>query len=246
MPAKPKLPLASWDHKFATLCLSHQRRALLKDFADGVRPGMSKAEALYQLIDHALPEAKVAAPTPEAQSASDLAARSAAALESVAAALAPLEALMGGASVPAAWDAPSPDQTPRPPMEQPGATAALPSPGALAARAWIDGATARLGPSASRLELTMNCVAVEFKQREPRLVFEVSRIGVDGNAHYRGNATLPRLAISVPRRTGEPDIGVAELAGGVLLTASSAGKQWRCALSRAAESQPQALLQFDC
>ncbi|URI09439.1 hypothetical protein MW290_28150 [Aquincola tertiaricarbonis] len=207
---------------------------------------MSKAEALYQLIDDALPETKVAAPNAEAQAARALAARSAQALESVAAALAPLESLMGGSGLPERWDARSSGEARGPANERPAPSAAPLRPATLTARAWIDAALARLGAGASRLELNMKCVAVEFNGGAPRLVFEVSRIGVDGKAHYRGHSNLPLLALSAHRRIGEPEIGVGALAGGVSLDASAAGKEWICALLKSAEPHSTALMRFHC
>ena len=95
MAAKPGPPSSSWDHRIATVALSARRRRALQEFAATVRPGMTKAEALYELIDRASIATMATAENREAEEARAIAMRSTQALESVAAALAPLLSATG-------------------------------------------------------------------------------------------------------------------------------------------------------
>ena len=88
-----------WDAKQVAIALSAERRAALRAFADSVEPRMSKSEALYALMDIALPTApgwnrRVDMAREAALTSASAADRCAAALEQVSLALAPLDGLI--------------------------------------------------------------------------------------------------------------------------------------------------------
>jgi len=219
--------LTSWDHRQATIALSKPRRELLRAFADSVGPGLSKPEAVYALIDRALPLVVVAVPNPEAEANREVAHRSAEALERVAAALAPLEDLISADREPLTAE-----------VGEAG------EPRVLGIGEWVSAALARLNMSPAKLSLTMRCLAIDLAERRALLRFSVSRLELDGDARYAATAALPglRIAIDLPNRSS--DISLAALAAGVSVSCARGARGWNCELLAAGSASREPLHRF--
>ncbi len=224
---------SEWESKKAGVALSKARRAALREFANGIDPSMSKAAALYALID-TLAASRAASEDPEAQAARDFArssaeaaARCASALERVCAALAPLDALISAdASAPA------------PEGGQPRA--------ALGPKEWIAGALARLGAKPARIGMALTWRSIEARARGVELRFTVSRIEIDGRALHAQGAGLPILAINDGLASALADISPATLAGGANLVCAGTGRGWKCELRAAGADAHPPLHCFQC
>ena len=226
MSAKPEL--TSWDHRQATLALSKTRRKALKVFADSVGPGLTKPEAIYALIDAALPLKPLPAPNPEAQATREIARRSADALEMVAAALAPLEGLISGER-----------EAPALAADDTG------PPSALGPAEWIGGALARLNMSPGKLSLTMHCRAIDLAGPRALLRFEVSRLELDGDARYAANAALPALRLAINLLPRSSDISLGALACSALLRCERGPRGWSCELLSEADPSREPMHRFE-
>jgi len=219
-----------WDAKHVAIALSAERRAALRAFADSVEPGMSKAEALYALMDIALPSA--ACSHPQSDAASELARmsaavadRCAAALEQVSLALAPLDGLIS---------------------DEQGPTRKSAEPSGLAPAEWIHGALARLGTRPERLALTLSWLSTRVDGRRVELLFSVSRMQLDEQAFYTASITLPPLAISAALIGPLADISPSTLTAGAALHARPSATGWSCELRSAGSASRPPLHRFDC
>ena len=224
---KAKAELTSWDHRQATIALSKPRRKLLKAFADSIAPGLSKPEAMYALIDRALPLVHAALPNPEAEANREIAHRSAEALERVAAALAPLEDLLSA-------DRDSP----------PLMTCTREAPPTLGIAEWISGALARLNMRPTTLTLTLWCLAIEIAERRAVLRFSVSRLELDGEASYATTAALPALRIEIDLPSRSSDISLCSLAAGISVSCARSARGWNCDLLSAGSLSREPLHRF--
>ena len=223
---------AGWDAKHVAIALSAERRAALRAFADATQPGMSKADALYALIDTALRLTPDSRPNPEAEAARELARmsatvadRCAAALEQVSIALAPLDGLISG-------------ETGATPERRPGS--------ALPPARWIAGALARVRTRPERLALTLTWLSARADGCRLELLFSVSRMQLDDQMFNTASSNLPALAISAALTASLADISPSTLAAGIELHARAAPAGWSCELrSQASASRPHLHL-FDC
>ena len=219
-----------WDAKQVAIALSAERRAALRAFADSVEPRMSKSEALYALMDIALPTApgwnrRVDMAREAALTSASAADRCAAALEQVSLALAPLDGLISDEQGP-----------PRKSAE----------PSGLAPADWIHGALDRLGTRPERLTLTLTWLSTRVDGRRVELLFSVSRMQLDEQAFYTASIALPPLAISAALIGPLADISPSTLASGAALHSRPNATGWSCELRSAGSASRPPLHLFDC
>lgn len=217
---------SEWDRKTGSIGLSKERRARLREFADSIQPGMTKAEALYALIDKALPMDQPPAPPSQAEAFREVAERSASALERVAATLTPLERLISDE------EGAGPNAAARP---------------CLGARAWIDGALSRLGvrPKA-QLALRLQWLSSSRAPGHPiELLFSVDRLRLDEREIDTSAAVMPALALRLPNEAPATDISLTTLLGRLALVCQPVGAGWTCAL-RSDPPSPASLVAFRC
>ena len=224
--AKP----TGWDAKQVAIALSAERRAALRSFADSVEPGMSKAEAVYALLDIALPSQpgrniRVDMARELALTSASAADRCAAALEQVSLALAPLDELIS---------------------DERGAPRESASTSALAPADWVRGALTGLGRQPERMALTLTWLSTRRDGRKVELLCSVSRMQLDGQAFYAGTVALPALAISAEMTTPLADISPSTLASGVELHARARAAGWSCELRSTGSTSRPPLHLFDC
>ncbi|MBA3470890.1 MAG: hypothetical protein H0T53_14730 [Herpetosiphonaceae bacterium] len=222
------IDLGEWDRKTGSVGLSKARRERLREFADSVGEGLTKAEALYALIDRALPIAPAPSPVanPQADAFREVAERSASALERVAATLTPLERLISADE----GDEPAPSARPN-----------------LGPRAWIDGALAQLAVRPqSQFALGLQWQSCARRPGEPaNLVFSVDRLRLDQREIDASAANLPSLALRLRDAGASSDISLATLLGPLALVCRPLDGGWSCEL-RSIDPKLSPLLAFRC